>query len=223
MRSLFRLLDAVLHLISGNYAFCEDARCLFRLRQTRAQHTVELQGATIRRGEPVLELHLWNRHVPPMPPEGANLAWALAVRRMLGHSLQLVAVEVLRDPALTRIRAVRGDSVMVNLNAGSGSSHLMERLGFTVRPYQSPLGRFSEFWKNLHAWMLMWAYNPVSLRGRGPLELRRSEVWMTTADFVQRYSPLGLGQQPAPDAPAVGTEQNRTAASRPSQARSGLS
>ena len=189
MRQIIRLLDAVLRRISSNYAFCDDPGCLFRLRQTRASHTMRLPGTTILRGEPVLELHVWNPHVPLMPEGGASLAWALNLRRMLIHSLQLVAGEMLGDPALGGVRAVGGDSVMVDLSGSSGSKRLMQRLGFTVTVYQGPLGAFGEFCKNLHAWMLMWTYNPASLQRRRFLDLRRSEVWMTSADFLARYGP----------------------------------
>mgnify|MGYP001828851877 CR=1 FL=1 len=222
MRRLFRLLDAVLHRISGNYAFCDDAGCLLRLRRTPARHAMKLPGTTIHRGEPVLELHVWNQHVPPMPADGASLAWALDVRRMLSQSLQLVAGEMLRDPVLAGIRAVGGDSVMVDLDGTSGSRKLMERLGFTVMAYQGSLSRFTEFWKNLHAWMLMWTYSPASLQHRGPLDLQRSEVWMTSADFLECYGPSKPQQQKAPDGAAAGPQQGQAAASTPSQVQRSL-
>jgi hypothetical protein len=217
MREFVRRIDAVLRRISGNYAFCNDAGCLLRLRRTHSRRTMELAGGTVHRGEPVLELHVWNPHVPPMPDGGANLAWALKLRRMLSHSLQLVAGEMLRDPALAGIQAVGGDSVMIDLRGSSGSRNLMERLGFTVTAYQGPLGSFGEFSKNLHAWMLMWTYNPASLQRRRFRDLRRSEVWMTSADFLARYGPGEPQKQAARDAAPVEPPRVCVAVTMPSQ------
>jgi hypothetical protein len=64
---------------------------------------------------------------------------------------------------------------------------LLSWLGFVVQPYHSPLGSFGEFWENFYSWAIMWAYNAVSLRQRHLLQLRRSEFWMSIADFLRRY------------------------------------
>jgi len=63
----------------------------------------------------------------------------------------------------------------------------MQRLGFTVTPYRSPLGRFGEFWENLYAYGLIWAYNPASVHQRQLLGLHRTEMWMPADEFLRRY------------------------------------
>jgi hypothetical protein len=64
---------------------------------------------------------------------------------------------------------------------------MMRHLGFTILPYQRPLGRFGEFWENLFSWWLMWTYNKVSLQSREFLHLQRTEIWMTAKKFILRY------------------------------------
>ena len=85
--------------------------------------------------------------------------------------------------------------------AGDGSSgeRLFTRLGFTVFPYQSPLGRFGEFWENFYTWALMWAYNAVSLRQRQLLALDRTESWITSGEFLRRYDTAKVPAQGTSD------------------------
>jgi len=64
---------------------------------------------------------------------------------------------------------------------------MLQRLGFTVIPYHRSLGAFGEFWENFYTWMLMWTYNPGSLRYRGLWGLRRAEIWMSAEEFLRRY------------------------------------
>jgi len=58
-----------------------------------------------------------------------------------------------------------------------------------VFPYRSPLGRFGEFWENLYARWLMWAFNAASLRHRRLLRLRRDEVWASADAFLKQLTP----------------------------------
>ncbi len=187
MRALIRTFDGLLRRAYGVFEFCDDPNCVLRLRVTRASHTLSLQGNVLPAGTPVLELHLWNEHIPPIPPEGPDLAWAIRSRRMLIDSLRAVAHQIRYDPRLAGVQAIRGVTVLLPPGDGSGGRGLMKRLGFVVFPYCSPLGRFGEFWENLYSWGIMWAFNEVSLRHRQLIRLRRTEVWMSVNEFLRRY------------------------------------
>ncbi|UCC64000.1 MAG: hypothetical protein JSV36_02770 [Anaerolineae bacterium] len=91
------------------------------------------------------------------------------------------------DPRLARVRAVGGASALFSPAERPGGVRLMQRLGFTVMPYHSPLGRFGEFWENFYSWWMMWTFNAVSLRYRRLIRLRRTEIWMSTQEFLDRY------------------------------------
>ena len=174
---------------------------LLRVRLTRAAHAVVLAGHTLPKGAPVLELHLWNEHVPPLPERGPDLAWAAQVRRRLVASFCALGRAMVRDTRFADVQAVGGITVLCFTGDGRREARLFERLGFAVRPYRGPLGRFGEFWENLYTWAIMWAYNAATLRRRRLLGLRRGEIWMTADEFRRRYN----------EEECLGDEERRTA------------
>ncbi len=186
MRTLIRRFDGLLRAAHGIFEYCEDEDCLLRLRLTVASHPLQLSPQVVAVGEPVLELHLWNEHIPTLPLAGPDLIWATQVRRMLIHSLRSLARQMEHDPRLAEVRALGGVTVLLSPDRPSGM-RLMERLGFTVMPFHSPLGRFGEFWENFYTWCLMWTFNAVSLRRRQLIRLRRAEIWMSADEFLRRY------------------------------------
>jgi hypothetical protein len=138
-------------------------------------------------GEPVLALHLWNEHVPPLPPDGPDIAWATRSQRLFVRSLRAVAGQMRHDTRLAGVRAVGSATALFAPDDSSGGVRLMQRLGFTVTPYHSPLGHLGEFWENFYSWWIMWTFNAVSLRTRQLIHMRRSEMWMPADEFLSRY------------------------------------
>ena len=198
MRSLVRGFDRFLRWALGVYEFCDDPDCLLRVRLTAAAHAVALPDRDVPAGAPILELHLWNERIPPLPPAGPDLAWAVKTQRMLMASFRALAGQMRRDRRLAGVQAVGGATVLCFTGDDSGGVKLFERLGFTVCPYHSPLGRFGEFWENFYTWAIMWAFNEATLRRRRLLRLRRSEIWMTTAEFLRRYGENRRRRQSCP-------------------------
>jgi hypothetical protein len=193
MRSLTLVIDYLLRKRSGLFTFYEEESCLLRIQLTKAPHPVVFAHTTIATGAPVLELHLWNEHVPPIPPEGPNLAWAAHFQRLFVASLRLLARRMRSDSRLAGVRAVGGVTGVLAYGGHESGERTIERLGFTVVAYRNPLGRFGEYWENLYAWWLMDAYNPGSLKSRRLLHLRRSEFWMPVDEFLDRYDRRGAG------------------------------
>ncbi len=187
MRALIRKFDALVCRMSGVFEFCEDDECLLRLRSARATHDLCFPGRCVRAGEPVLEIHVWNEHMPLIPPNGPDLVWAIRLQRGLVRSFQLVARHMQGEVHLASARAVGGVTVLFFPGDRSGGTRLMERLGFTITPYHRPCGAFGEFWENFYTWWIMWTYNPASLRHRRLLGLRRAEMWMPAEAFLARY------------------------------------
>ncbi len=190
IRGLIKGLDGYLCRRTGVFTFSADPECLLRLQVSPAPHILVLSGSRIQAGEPVLLLHLWNEHMPLLPPTGPSLAWATRFSRLLVRSFRAVAGQIRLDSRLSGVHAVGGCLALLPAQENSGGVHLMQRLGFTVLPYHSPLRRFGEFWENFYAWWLLWAYNPASLRGRRLFRLHRSEIWMSAAEFLRRYDCL---------------------------------
>ncbi len=176
----------------GIREFTADARCLFRIARERAESDVSLSdGTRIAAGEPLLEVHLWNEHLPRLPARGSDLAWAARAARLTDHSLRLLAAHVAADPALRDIRALHGRMALPAPRARDAPFALARRMGFDVRPLGGGgAARFYEFWKNVHLCALIWAFNPGRLRNlRGGI-LRWSwfDLWMSRDLLLARYA-----------------------------------
>lgn len=187
MRSLVRCFDAWLSRRYGVFEFTQAPDCLLRLQVATARHDISLPDCRVKAGEPVLLLHLWNERLPALAASTANLVWAKNLQRRLLSSLREAARYLGDHPELTDVRAVGGVTVLLGADEREGGARLVERLGFCVLPYRSPLARFGEFWENFYTWVLMWAYNPASLHHRNLWRLRRKEFWISAGDFQRRF------------------------------------
>ena len=186
-----RTLDALLRRCLGIYEFCQDEDCVLRLAVRRSKCDLTLSdGTRICRGAPVGELHLWNEHVPTIPPEGPDLAWALAFRRRLAHSLAQLAAHVERHPGVQGLQAFRADLSFGSRYGLEPWRNMLGRWGFDLVDEDGRdglWGRLAGFGNNLYAWALVWAFNPASLRDARPRDLRRDQVWMARGVLRGRY------------------------------------
>jgi hypothetical protein len=79
-------------------------------------------------------------------------------------------------------------TVLLTSGLHEAGSRFVQKMGFSVFPYNNRLGRFGEFWENFFSWMIIWTFNPDSLPDRSLLSLRRSEMWMAREAFLERYA-----------------------------------
>jgi hypothetical protein len=187
MRAAVRLIDTLLRKEGGLFEFSQDPEVILRLQLRTAPHRAMITGVSIDRGDPVLALHIWNERVPRIPPAGADLQWARALSRRIIYSLRAVAHWMEADSSCARVCAIFGASALFSSSDHTGGTHMIQRLGFTIWPYQRPLGRFGVFWENLFSWWLMWTYNEASLRTHAFWRLQRTEIWMVREDFLRRF------------------------------------
>ncbi len=191
LRGIVRRFDALLCRIHGVYEFMADPGCILRIALARA--TVEqvlADGTPISPGDLLVEIHLWNERLPEMPREGADLRWARRMYQGFVASLHLLAKYLALDPQLAAVRAIRGEMgflTTASLDAGSGA---LTRLGFEIqrpRAGASARERWAEFWHNVYSLVLLWTYNPGSLRGKALWRLERCRLWMSYATLERRY------------------------------------
>ncbi len=207
MRAFIRLVESLLRRSQGVFEFTDDPDCLLRLQITRVHSALTAEGSPplpgsypagevrVGAGDLVLELHLWNDHIPPLPAGGPDWGWANRTQRLFVRSLQAAAREMQRDPRFAGVKAVHAISVLFAPSEApgetpgghSGGARLMQRLGFVIVPCRNPLGQFGEFWENFYAWWLMWAFNKVSVRHRQFWRMRRMEAWMPAETFIRRF------------------------------------
>jgi len=189
LRRLVRCFDRWLSRRYGIFEFSQHPDCLLRLQAAVAHRSLTLPDRRVERGEPVLLLHLWNERLSALPPVDAGLSRAKTMQRMIIRSLTELACYVDQHPELAQRRALGGVTVLLGAGSHAGGVRLVERLGFSVFPYHSPLGCFGEFWENFYAWVLIWTYDPASLPYHRLLSLRRREFWISTDEFRRRYRP----------------------------------
>ncbi|HXF68645.1 MAG TPA: hypothetical protein VNK89_02465 [Thermoflexus sp.] len=183
-------LDPVLRRAHRVQEFTTDERCLLRAALGFAEQDLRLSDGTwVRRGDPIVELHLWNERIPRMPPEGPDLAWSLRFYRRLVASLRLMARWLEEHPELSQIRALRGETSMAD-----PTRKLIRDLGFDL----VLLERGARGWRwlryqadDFYVWLLMRTYNPSSLRGKRFDRLERVQFWISREAFLRRYGGLG--------------------------------
>jgi len=198
MRTLVRSLDSALCRRYGVFEFCDDPECILRLQVSQAPRLISLPDIELQPGQPVLIIHLWNEKLPQLPIGGANLAWGKTAQRKLLRSLNLAAHYLEQTTQMEPIQAVGGVTALFPPDDRNGGNKLFQRLGFTVLPYQSSLGRFGEFWENFFSWMLVWTYNPASFHGSSHnlVKMRRTEIWISRESLLSRYRGAGVRTSP---------------------------
>lgn len=182
MRRLLHAFDALVRHAAGVLEFSQHPACILRLQHATLSHDLVLPDLRLPAGAPVILFHLWNERIPSGP---MDLRWARDVSHRLVRSFQMVRPYLETEARHPRPQAVGGITVLGP--ASGGSSDVLARLGFHPIPYRTPWGRFGEAWENAYTWALTWAYNPGSLRGKQLRRWRRTEYWMSTAEFLSRF------------------------------------
>ncbi len=186
-RMIIRRFDDWLSRVEGVKPFTYEPLIMLRLQNARARWNIPLPDHLILAGSPVVLLHLWNERIPLIALQGPSLDWALQFQRRLLYSLGAVALHLQGTASMKDVQAVGGVIAQIHLENPDGGRFLLEDLGFRLFPYHRPAGAFGEFWENLYTWLLMWAFNPASLRSHALLGLQRNEFWMTKESFLERF------------------------------------
>jgi hypothetical protein len=189
LRVGIRFIDSLIRKSEHTYEYCDDPDCVLRIQLLPSPHMAAFGEMVIKKGDPVLSIHVWNERMPRIPPGGADLHWAIKLRRQVIHSFRILAKVIRTDKIYAPVRAIYGASVLFSFTSHTGGIRMMQSFGFTILPYHSPLGKFGEFWENLFSWWLMYAYNTASMDTRKFWQLERTEIWMDRDEFIQRYTP----------------------------------
>jgi hypothetical protein len=187
MRFIIRAIDWTVRKLSGVFEFCDDPDCVFRVSIGVAAYPLRVPGGEVAAGEKVLQLHFWNEHLPAMPADGPLIGPAVKLRRGVASSARRLADAMENDPRLAGVKAVGGVTPLFTPGDKSAAEGIFLRLGFCVTPHQNPLGRFMEFWEEVYAWLLIWAFTSENQPRRSLRGLRRSDFWISAEDFLRLY------------------------------------
>ena len=185
MRRLIPVFDALVRRVQGVVEFSSDPDCVLRVRRTRLSRALTLACGCFPSGTPLVELHLWNERIPPLPPAGADVAWATQAAHRLRQSLRGVAAYILENGMTADARLVGGSTILAG---GPVAELLVRRLGFECHAHTQDHASLIERWQDRYALELMATFNPVSLLGRAPASLRRTDLWMPMGSFLQRFA-----------------------------------
>jgi hypothetical protein len=154
-------------------------------------------GTRIRAGEPVGVLHLWNEHLLRIPPDGADLRWAMAMRRLMQFTLRELATASTVDPRLARARAFGGTALFASRGGSSHVASMAARFGFEWIPEMrkpSLLRAIHDFFQNFLVFGLVWAFNPAGLRGKGFIR-PRDRLFLSRQALLDRFQDAGGGPE----------------------------
>lgn len=142
-------------------------------------------GSVVGAGDPIVELHFWNEHLPSMPADGPSPGWARSFARQTAKSLFLLEGCLSRDHALDEVVAVTG---LCPFGSRLGEAQVIrtcKRFGFDLVE-AAPDGRVHMVFDSMLLWGLGWAFNRPALRGKGLLRHRYS-LWISRAALHARY------------------------------------
>lgn len=182
-------LDRWLRQRQGVYEYSDSSRCLFRIQPAKADSEVRLgDGTYIAPDMLVLNLHLWNEHVPPMGADGATLQWARALAQGIDLSLRELALHLRWTRALDGVVALRADMRLGAAGQGAQLARIAARYGFepTCGSLDEPrlVYRLAE---NMFITLLVLATNPVALRS--PVSRRdHTVVYLSRLALERRYA-----------------------------------
>ncbi len=215
LRWLIKATDALLRRIGGISEFETEAKGLLRIGLSRETQFLALpDGVRVERGAPIMDLHVWNEHLPSFPSEADDFDWAARVEEQIQTSLRRLVIYIRAHKELDKVEALRVRLSIAKHGPPSVLARLLMEAGFgPIETPTSGLGRFMPALEGIWVWLLTWAYNP-----RGLIDWRfnrtRREFWLSRLQLLARYAeapPPNLQQQGARQ-PPNGTAGRRSLA-----------
>lgn len=203
LRGVVRACDALLRHWHRVVEFDSSPDCLLRISVVAAERPLDLtDGTPLEPGDPIIEIHLWNDHVPLVPPRGPDVLWATRGRRQFVRSLERLAAYLAASPDLAAVKALVMRPAFAGRQLNRSLNRIVMRHGFEwLRPQPGRgMGRAYRFFDNLWLWLLTWTFNERSL-GRRPFAQLRQEFWISRARFIATFgkplTPQGGGARGA--------------------------
>ncbi|TMJ87638.1 MAG: hypothetical protein E6G76_12425 [Alphaproteobacteria bacterium] len=183
-------IDAALRRWNSVIEFTTDPTCILRIRVDRLERPLVLtDGTSARAGERFVDLHLWNEQIPPMPKEGASIAWARQMHVCFLHSLQQLVRYLAARPDLDDIAVLRCTLMFASPERDEQMARLLGRYGFElVSGGGAPtfLERARHFGENIQISLIVLLRNASALR-RDTLRRGRTRMFISRRALEQRY------------------------------------
>jgi hypothetical protein len=149
--------------------YSRNPQCVFRIGMAEGTEDLCLSdGTRLHRGDPIIDLHLWNEHVPPFGPSGPSLAWARQMKCCVDVSLRELAAHLSQHDEYDDVHVIRANMVLGPAAQGAQLARIVEHLGFEPLGEQMEpipvLERLNRAGVNILAFLLVLATNPQAAR-----------------------------------------------------------
>jgi hypothetical protein len=142
--------------------------CVFRLGIARSRRALTLyDGTRLQVGDRVIELHFWNEHVPPIPPNGTTIRWAREAQRAMAISLRQLALYLSSQPELRGIEVICADVPSGTKMQSQQVARIMGYFGFEAFTEHEQLTvseRIHRLGENILISLIVFAQNATALR-----------------------------------------------------------
>ncbi|MDA9426022.1 MULTISPECIES: hypothetical protein [Bradyrhizobium] len=192
LSKLMAAIDRSLRARQHIFEYSSSEACLFRIQRASNPGALKLpDGTCLPPGAPMLALHVWNEHVPPLPASGANLAWARRLSREIDLSLRALAAFVTSRSDLADVAAISATlafgsdattPLMIELSGRFGFAKPLEQ----ARSRRTAGDRLHQIGENMLITLLVWSHNPRALRGN-TMRRTRLHVYMTRETLIGRF------------------------------------
>lgn len=192
IRALVTVIDRTLRRRQGVEEFTHAPDCIFRIETIRADARVSLSdGTLVRPGDRIIDLHLWNEHVPLMPAAGPTLTWARQMSRGLDVSLRELAAYLARRQDLGDVVALRAQMKFGSAQQSDQLARISGHYGFEKVEQRGPLSlgeRLHLLGDSILISMIVLARNAAAFRLSG-LWRDCTVVYLSRRTLLRRYGP----------------------------------
>jgi hypothetical protein len=154
--------DSRLRRRNGVFDYIDSRDCILRMELARAGRRIDLpDGVRLEPADRIIELHYRNEYFPSMGAEGATVAWAGRVMRLMDLSLKELCEYLQSRTDLDDVAAIRAVTLLRSLDQAAQFGRLASRFGFEPVPELDSLRRrLSRAGQNVVSLLLILASNP---------------------------------------------------------------
>jgi hypothetical protein len=182
------VIDDRLRLRDGVYEYTHHQDCIFRIQTiASAEELLLCDGTHLQAGAKLINLHLWNEQIPPMPKGGPTFGWARRMDHAVDISLRELARHLRTRPDLADVAAVCANLTLAPAEREHQVVHIMQRYGFervSVSDRLSLGERMHRLGENIFISMLVFAHNSAALHADS---LRRDRVLMCLSRRILQH------------------------------------
>jgi hypothetical protein len=194
LADLLFALDGRLQRRQAVFEYTGNPVCIFRVDIGRSPERLGLHdGTRVQRGQRIARLHFWNEHVPPVPQDGATIAWARQMQHAIAISLQELACYLRSRPDLADVVVICADVPSGTRTQSDQLARIMARFGFEaiVHPEHLPIAeRVHRLGENMLISLIVFAQNARTLR-RDTLTRVRLPIYLSRRTLDEKFGHMG--------------------------------